>query len=337
MKKNIILILCILFSTHQLFSQQNYSVSWGTTSYDTLSDYTSVIYELLPEPLLGHEEVEINFGFNFPFFDSYFSSVTIDGDGYGYFANATGYNLYLFTGEFESHLESGLPIFSDWRFMTDTTGVLDILKLEWRNVGIYDDVTSASPTDHSINYQIWFFENGIIELHFGETNLTNTPFYHNTTGFIWEDGESYGPWIGIANNEASEVYYITGTNSTISVVTSEENADIFYDIPPVGHYFRFLPDELSGMPPDHLSGVTAYTICPNPVLNCFNLNADTGANAPNNNYLVNIYTITGDLVKSQLLKNLNEQINISEFPAGIYLAQLTDEKFMKTTLKLIKR
>ena len=336
MKKIIILIVSVVFSTIQLFSQQNYRVSWGTTSYDTLTDYTSIIYELLPEPLLGHEEIEISFGFNFPFFDSYFNSISIDADGYGYFANAPGYNLYMFTGEYESHLESGLPIYSDWRYMTDTTGVLDILKIEWRNVGIYDDVTSTSPTDHRINFQTWFYENGIIELHFGETDLTNTPFYNNTDGFIWEDGESYGPWIGIAKNDASEVYYITGTNSDIFVVTSEENADIYYDIPHLDHYFRFLPDELSGLPPESLPETIAYSIYPNPVMNCFIFKADHEVSGSYINSGVKIFTISGELVKSQNLRNINEQIDISEFPAGIYFVQLIDEKFMRITRKIIK-
>ena len=335
MKNTFLIASLIVACTFKMHSQMNYSISWGTTDYDTLGeDYTSIMYDILPNPSIFGEELEIDFGFSFPFFDSLYNSVTLDGAGVGYFQDSDDYSLYLFAGDYESHVFSGLPIFSDWRFKSDTVDGMAVLKVEWRNVGIDDDVSGSQPSDHRINFQVWFFENGIIELRFGETDLANSPYYSETDGFIWDDGESYGPWIGILNHDASEVYYITGTNDHISVITEDDDADIFYSIPPYGWYFRFTPDDISGLIENSFES-NEFSIYPNPVLNEFRIGKDKGAYNRVPNMLVQVFDATGKLVQAQHVKN-SEAINISEIPQGTYFVKITSGTLKSIIKEIIK-
>lgn len=311
MKKTIV-VLCLLFNS-LIISAQNYNVEWGTSTYDTLTNYTSILYEILDEPLINGEEYSIDFPFSFPFFDQNYNYVTIDGSGYGYFYDIIEeYQLTMFAGDFERHFR--LPIFSDWRIRTDTVGI-DIVKVEWRNVGIYDDIWSDNPTSHWINYQVWFYENGIIEYRFGDINLANTPFYDSNTGFIWDDGECYGPWIGIQKTDESEVYYVSGTNFNTHVITDPDSMDIFYDIPPFGRYFRFVPDEFVKAVDLPADDITVY-----PIPAKDRLNISTG-NKGAVMTKTEIYSLSGTLLTSDD-SGTQKSIDVRKFPSGAYFVKL---------------
>ncbi|MFA6951205.1 MAG: T9SS type A sorting domain-containing protein [Lentimicrobiaceae bacterium] len=335
MKKTLLITGILICSLH-LFSQDNYSVSWGNAGYDTLTDYTSILYDIFEEPLIENTEVDINFGFNFPFFDDEFSVVTMDGSGYGYFypTMPSDYNLFMFAGDFESHTVSGLHIFSDWRYKLDTTGDKKILKVEWRNIGLEDDVFGEHPTDHRINYQVWFYENGIIEYHFGEINLLNTPFYTKANGFIGSDGDSYGPWIGILNEDASELYFMAGTNFDVSVITEYELMDIFHDIPLYGRYFRFTPDELESAETVNPT-MNAFTFSSNPVTDEFEIRFKDETSIGKST--VQIFNLTGELVQSESFTDINQKFNITSLSPGIYFVRLTTADSIMAIQKLIKK
>jgi|GEM_PF-2283727 len=335
--KKIIVALFALILAQSVYTQENYSVSWETSTYDTLSSYTSILYEILPDPYIYGEEIEIDFGFNFPFFDNYFTSVNINSNGIGYFSNSEHvYQLFAFEGSYLNHYN--LPIFSDWRYANETVDEMGVLKIEWRNVGIDDDIWSSNPTDHRINFQIWLFENGVIEYHFGDTDLSETPFYSEETGFVWEDGESYGPWIGIINDDSeSEVYYISGTNDSIFLITDVNSPDIFFDVPVNGQYFRFTPDEVTGISTTQISKTSDITINPNPVQDYFSLRINNNGNSSLYNTEVKIFSTTGQLVQSQEITSPNEKINVSQLPSGFYFVRLLNGNSDEASLKFVKR
>lgn len=322
--KKIFFCLFLFIINFKVISQQSYSVSWGNANYDTLTNFTSILDDILMSPLIGTQEVELNFGFNFPFFDSLYNSIIVKGDGVAYFPDGLDYNMFLFSGEYQNHLFSGLPIHSDWRFISDSINGLNVLKVEWRNVGIEDDVTDSIPTNHRINFQTWFFANGVIEIHFGEIDLANTSFYSDTSGFIWSDGESYGPWVGIANNDLSKVYFVSGTNTNISVMTTVDSANIFYDIPPYGRYFRFTPTNITGVYAEAGSLGKVFSIYPNP----------SSSTAFIKYYLsqtsevsLRIYDALGETVMKLPLsiqtKGVQDyQLECHNLPSGLYLVEL---------------
>lgn len=308
-------------------SAQSYVVDWRIEQYDTLTDYTSILYEILEEPLLNNQEAEINFGFSFPYFNTVHNAVTIDGSGYVYFQDSENdYHLYVFSGDFERLLRSDL--YSDWRMKKDTSGI-DIMKIEWRNIGIYDDVYSNTPTYHYMNFQLWFYENGIIEYHFGPINLNNTPYYDFNSGFVWDDGECYGPWIAIQNTDITEFYYITGTNFNTQVATEPEDVDIFYDIPPTGRVFRFLPAELVAAGNNKIEKVEIYPV---PVTD--NLYIDNSAG--NNILSIELFNEEGQKIFQSSKPVAHQPTDLSEVPSGFYLLKINFESKEILIKKIIK-
>jgi len=333
MMKKSVLLTSLMFYATTMVSQTNYMVSWGYSDYDTLSNYIS-IYDSVAG--MSGVEVNIQFGFSFPFFDSPYSTITLDGDGYGIFPGSPDYNLFLFASEYESHDFSGITsIHSDWRYKNDTANGLEILKVEWKDVGIWSDVIDSLPSEHRINFQAWFFENGVIEIHFGNIDLSNTDFYIDSFGFVDFEGGTIGPWVGIGNFDLSEVYYITGTNSNVSVITLEDSADIFYDVPEYGQFFRFTPNEISGLQP--VAENDEFFIDPNPVTESFTIRHKRQDRILSDNAVVEIYSVQGELVISQLINEGKERINVSQLPAGIYFVRLRNEKFMTINRKVIKQ
>ena len=75
--RKLVLVMSILCFTFQVFSQQNYSVSWGVSNYDTLTNATYIL------PWDWHSGKEIDFEFDFPYFSGHYNSVIFNIDGIG--------------------------------------------------------------------------------------------------------------------------------------------------------------------------------------------------------------------------------------------------------------
>jgi len=97
MKKNL-LFGVFLFSVMGLYSQ-SYTITYETSLYDTLVDYTSISLEEAFETGWAYDwERTFDFGFDFPFFGVTHQQLIIDDDGYGYFpaSQSDDYNFLSF-------------------------------------------------------------------------------------------------------------------------------------------------------------------------------------------------------------------------------------------------
>lgn len=298
------LFIAIPFS---LFSQNNYAVSWGMGTYANLENYTVM-------GQFGEHIVE--FGFDFPFFDEPYSFVDLDMLGaVGMLSEEGDYNLRMFEGDYSFFQNVGGALYSS-RFRHEKTEIdgIKVVKVEWRDVGIDDDIFSGNVTDHRINFQFWFYENGIMELHFGLIDLANSPFYTDSTGFVWSDGESYGPWISISTPDESEVYCVSGTFGDIEIIYDPDSTDIFYGVPPEGFFIRWTPDELLQVAEPGKTEELA--LFPNPTTGRFFIPAMENE-GPSISVL--IHNLSGQLLQSLSLPNQGSFIDLSGLPDGIYL------------------
>ena len=123
--------------------------------------------------------------------------------GFGEFFSEFG------TGDLKSKGQNISPI------LMEVVGVpgSQILILEWRNAGFYED-TSAMFTNF-VNFQIWIHEiSGNVEYHYGPSLIDLNSF-----------GGSTGPTIGLATTDLTpnwvlfNGYYITGDNSSETMGT----------------------------------------------------------------------------------------------------------------------
>ncbi len=316
--KNILTFLVSFFLFAFATAQSSYTISWGTGTYDTLTNYNSLLLENHDGDFslwwLG--ELEVEFGFDFPYFDKTYSGLVLESDGYGYFPgnNTENYNLYLFAGEYENLGAPMLKLVSDWRYAHETERNMDVLKIEWKDVGILEDVESDSPSDHYINYQAWFFENGEIELHFGEIDLANSPFYDPAKGFVFEDGESYGPWLGIGNDDATDVYYLTNTFTDPVVITSEDSSSVILEVPPAGQYVRFSPEGVVNQK-EAVRIVPYIRLYPTPSSDHISWEWA----APVAPYQIRVINVQGQLLKAAQYNESRATMSLTTLPAGIYV------------------
>jgi len=248
MKRIFLIILQIAFVF--AINAQSYSINYFQSSYDTLINYNSVNIEL---GLAGEDpyywEKTFDFGFDFPFYDEIFTEVNIDSDGVGYFPQSPEYNLFMFAGSYViGEILDTSYLFSEVRYEILTSNNLEALVLEYHNVYV-DDEYDENGANHSINFQIWFYENGIIELRFGNIDLANCSYYFPGQGFSFDNqnptGEIYGPFISINNNDISESACFFGNHlNPMTMYDDDDNCGVLTSIPPEGFVVQFSPTNI---------------------------------------------------------------------------------------------
>jgi hypothetical protein len=327
--------ILLLFLTMNCFSQEfdNYTGEWGVSSYDTLTSYTSLLWDVLPTPSLYEGgDIPIDIGFPFPYYDEIYHELSIRGMGYVFFG-LNWYEIYVYAAFFERHMT--LPIHSDWRMQRDTAG-MDILKFEWKDIGILYDIIGSNPTDHRMNFQLWLYENGIIEYHFGHMDLDNTPWFSPSGGFKDPQGWTIGPWVMAVRRELIEEHYFLCDEGEISFFSGGElSGDVYRCVPEYGTWFRFIPNEITKTKNIAYNRKESVLVKPNPVIDKFRICMPQRVKDISETTLVEIYNQMGAKVFSRTV-NLSSDIDISSFPAGCYSVLIADKCGIKYHSKLIK-
>lgn len=232
---------------------QSYEINHFQSNYDTIVNYNSVNIEL---GLAGEDpyywEKNFDFGFEFPFFGDTFDNVFIDSDGLGSFPASPEYNLYLFAGSYIIAPILDTPyLHSEVRYASTIVNQIKALVIEYHNVFVADEY-DENGENHSISFQMWLYENGTIELHFGPIDLTQCSYYFPGQGFSFDNedptGNIYGPWVSINNNDFSESACFGGDHSNPTILYDDDaNCDVLTSIPPEGFVIQFLPDNISSV------------------------------------------------------------------------------------------
>lgn len=230
---------------------QFYSINHFQSSYDTLVNYNSVNIE---QGKAGKDpyywEKTFDFGFDFPFYGETFKKVIIDSDASGYFPESPEYNLFMFAGSYViGEILDTTYLSSEVRYRLLSSNNVDALVLEYHNVYVEDEYDEQG-ANHFINFQIWFYESGIIELRFGNIGLEHCSYYFPGKGFSFNNenpaGEIYGPWVSINNNDFSESACLFGNHLNPTILyDDDENCDVLTSIPPEGFVVQFLPSNIS--------------------------------------------------------------------------------------------
>ncbi len=190
-------------------------------------------------------------------------------------------------------------IYNDWAKMID-------LK---KNNLVFSSNYAISPNGTNLKQRIYIWndalpstqlKNVVVLANFNTDSTTITPDFPYT-----------GNWINLMDNSTISV------TSTTSPITIEAGG---YRI-----YGNAAP-ALSSQNIDNLE--RQMVLYPNPTSNNFNLNTNTSQ--------VEIYTITGQIVKTFDKQNSNYNYSISELNNGIYLVKVVDENNYQQTIKIIK-
>lgn len=224
---------------------QAYTINHFQSTYDSLSSYNSLTLELLNsgEDIIYWEH-KFEFGFDFPFFGETQSDINIASDGVSYFDNSINYNIFLFAAEYTISLNIDTAnMHSEIRYIYTTKNNQKAFAIEYHNV-FNDEEFWENGENHTINFQYWFYENGTIELRFGDIDLSNCSFYFPGLGFVFDktdpNNSIYGPWVSINNSDLSEGACFFGDHTNPGILyNDDDNCDVLMSIPPIGYVVQF--------------------------------------------------------------------------------------------------
>ena len=212
-------ILCA--STH--ISSQSYRVEIDSLPYDTLTEYTSLGLEKAMEtPIYFVFEQEFEFGFGFPYFDTILHSFIFQNYSIGDIEGCLEYPMYLFSKEFELHIEKKIVphLESDFRYKTTEIDGKKVFIFEFKKVVYQEDQNDSKFARNHFSFQHWFWENGDLEIRFGESFIL-PELYIPGIGIKERNNENIYPFIiTLSNYDLNENINISGNlndNPTIQV------------------------------------------------------------------------------------------------------------------------
>ena len=197
-----------------------------------------------------------------------------------------------------------------------------ILKIEWNNVGFFEDSTESD----FMNLQLWLYEgSNTVEFRYGPSSINNP-----SESF---EGET-GPQISLItsfNIDTKQLvdtaYFLSGnpSNPTVTTLNPGETIELTFlqGMMPNGTVYRFLRQPLSA---DDFSKID-FQIYPNPASDFLNIKTQSG------HYNFSIYNSLGQKVNATFSEN---KIDISHLSNGIYFIKVETETG-SATKKFIKQ
>ncbi|PKP26252.1 MAG: hypothetical protein CVU03_04345 [Bacteroidetes bacterium HGW-Bacteroidetes-2] len=212
---------------------------------------------------------------------------------------------------------------SNISYLTEGTSGSQIFKIEWNNVGFFDDATE----NDFMNFQLWLYEgSNTIEYRYGQSQINNpSGSFEGETGPVVSLLASY-------NLETDELednaFFLTGNpeNPNFNIIEPGNQGfdGALVGMIPEGTTYRFVQDLLSIN--DYV--INDFAIFPNPAKDFLNIESTN-----NTDFSISIYNSVGQEV---LKSKKAEQLNISDLPRGFYIVQFETNK-SKVSKKLIKQ
>jgi len=328
MKTLIIILLSVSICNGQ--SEVSYDVSWEQQTYDTLTDYVSIIdsfdiesygfgacfdlYPILP----------IGLGFDFPFYESSFSEMIIVPDGWATptIFNITAFPINLDFASMQNEECDGDGFSADFRVERTLVNDIKVTKFELSNARLDVEVKRDTVIEHYLNFQYWFYEDGAIELRFGDIDLSQTQYYDPSIGIYDDNFEIDGPYLGINTVDGTEAYYVSGSWDNPTVTESVESP--LLGIPPAGWIIRWERSVSSHT--DEIFGEEQFFIYKDNIIRFNDKTLEV-------NY-ISLYDISGNLITTQNV-TANQVLDLHHLNSGMYIVQVISNQNIVLNRKII--
>ena len=312
-----ILVFCILsFLCNKVIKAQSpgYTIESYQDTYSELQEYQSIALLTEWNPLWSYE-FQLNFAF--PYFDSVYTRLFFDRSGWGYFTEDQDLSLFLMEGwswTYDPYMGNNNPD-SDARFSHVLSNGLQALVIQFTKARIFADLYEDS-LDTYLNFQVWLFENGVIEVRFGETHIDGNPIYRPGKGFFCfttdegiDTNDICAPRMSIANPfDETDAIGLHGSYDDYEITGSLYSR--LTVMPPIGWVIRFAPKSVGLFdlkPESHQIAIT-----PNPVGSYLHL--------PDSNSDVTIFDSSGRIMFEGV--STNEKVDVANFPSGMYFIRM---------------
>ncbi len=333
-KTFLVLFSLFIFSTSQAQTFP-YFLEFETDTYADIEEATELtsVGDLWDDP-----SYTIPLGFDFDFFGGTYSEIQITGLG----------SWLVFEDPYTNDsVELLLPYFDDLADIENVNSAnqstisyvsegaigSQILKIQWKDCGFYEEVSTAGTANNIVSFQIWLYEgSNNIEFRYGPSTLPNAATIHD-----------YGsPVIGIIENLSNNVdtfdafWHLTGNATNPTVISSDISVLNTYSIPGLdsdpaeGQVYRFATVPTSIKTPAQSLELNVY-----PTVITDEFFVEVSAEVLNDKTQISVINNLGQEVYNSTITNVKERLDASNFPAGIYYVRINNENGIGTK-KIIK-
>ena len=205
-----------------------------------------------------------------------------------------------------------------------------ICKIEWMNVGFYEDWAANGTYTNTTSFQLWLYENSnIFEYHYGPSNISDPSTVHmfgapaaaflenlnQNTGFDWE-----GFYSVTGNTDAPTI--TTVTNAEVLAAQGIPSYALLNGEPAEGTVYRFAPTFVNV----EENSLATFDVFPNPtsgLLNVFNPTQES--------VVAQILSAEGKVIQVETLTSGRNAIQTDKLSSGFYLLRIngTCSSFIK--------
>ncbi len=216
--------------------------------------------------------------------------------------------------------EPSVGSLSSISYLTEGSEGNRILKIEWNNVGFYDDLETNLVSSYFTNFQLWLYEgSNQIEIRFGENFIDDLE-----VTFEGETGTLIGLFEDIdfdTEELTGEAYTLSGPpeSASLTAITNVDSDLTFLNgvIPP-GTVYR-LTKSIETSTSDELAENLSLSTFPNPVSNQLEIRMNNSEHQINT---ISIVNLTGQIIK-KMDSNNQTSIDFSALNSGIYLLEIS--------------
>lgn len=193
-----------------------------------------------------------------------------------------------------------------------------ICKIEWLNVGFYEDGAANGTYTNTTSFQLWLYENSnIFEYHYGPSNISDPTLVHmfgapacafvenlnQNSGFEWD-----GFWSISGNTDSPTITPLT-TNDVLMAQGFPANA-VLSGEPTEGTVYRFAPTFV------HVeeNSLATFDVYPNPTSGLLNV-----FNPTQTSVVAQILSSEGKIIQVETLTSGRNSIQTNELASGFYL------------------
>jgi hypothetical protein len=153
MKNTLFILLC----AQSLLAQSTYEMKVFQDTFAPLENATSILDEIgLTNSIFGGANIELDMGFDFPFFDGSYDSIIADSRASHYFPNTPDFGIFLFTGDF-SKITYEEP-YTNWYYKRDTSEFGKVLIFEWSNFSLFPYfLIQQPPIDQTVTFRHYLY------------------------------------------------------------------------------------------------------------------------------------------------------------------------------------
>jgi hypothetical protein len=308
--KNCFGAICVMFYCTIANTQSpEYALeSFQGETYTELTSFQSIRLLTNGNPFW---EYEFQLEFPFPFYDSIYTRILYS-RSWGSFTDDQDPSLLLMEYRWDT---SKSP--SDVRFSHVMIGSQKAFVMEYNSIRIFGDPFADSLNTY-LNFQYKFYEDGVIEVHFGDIHMDNSPLYSKGDGIycfslgVIDTTEVCGPHMGIGH-PLLEDYGIGLEGAYNDYEVYPDQYGFLTEFPPPGWVIRFKPTFISTTRIE--KSFQEVVLSPNPTTDYINLPAI----ATN----ISIYDGTGKLVFMQIQEG--KEVDASTLSAGIHYIHFISE------------